>query len=771
MSASSHLLSPVSGRWGIAVKIGIGMGILVAVTLFIATSFLVYLSQFRDSVDDLAIGSLPRIILFADLERSLEDVLYTTDELSRTSDQRTQRNLTEDIDAQLSRIAEVLAMSELDSQRSELRALNDAITVSLDSLSQAVLQRIELRRQLNLHAQEVRALRRLSFDGTLPAGVTELVNDLEDALSLEDRYGVRLADERIRTAYAPLLELLQPSTGEVDQDLSAGLFSLMAPESGALRVHDNLLRTNAAIRGLRSEVASIVSDFAFVAQARFRNFQAVATDNAASLRQTTQTIYQGLLVSLIMTLLVAVLVSRFLSQSVSSRLASLQQTLLSEARKFSDDPEKGALISKAEGGDEITAISGSMDVFLSEIGQANDRLRASLKQMESDVDLARIMQENIVPSEFPSHPAFDIAASMSAAKHVGGDFYEFFEIDDTHVGIAIADVSGKGVPAAFFMAMSLTILEAASAQNRSPAKVLAQVNARLNQQNPLDHFVTLFYGVLDLSTGLFTYANAGHNPPYLLRKGKPSVLPNPDNIVAGMFEDLAYDEREIQLIRGDMLFLYTDGIPEAFDAVDEAFGETRLSNCLAYSAYLPPSGVVRAVTRSVQTFVAGAQQSDDITCLALRFNGARHGVTALIDEPETLSLEISNELASIPEVHDRLESFYDRNAVKNELKFQANLCIEEYIVNLINYGYDDEEAHAIRVKAHISDGRLEFEIHDDGNPFDPSTAPEPDFSKTLETIPVGGLGVHLIRSYMDDMNYQSADGENLFVMSKALVTA
>ena len=756
---------PASTRWGIALKIGAGMGVLVAVTIFIAVSILIYLFQFRDSVDELAVGSLPRIILFADLERGLEDVLYTTDELSRTTDPRTHRNLTEDIEVQLVRIGEVLATPELRSQSGELGALNDAITTSLASLSQAVLSRIDLQGQLNAHLQTMRALRRTSFDENLPVELRNLINELEEALSLEDRYELRVADQRTQDMYNGLLAITdfaqQPEVGEATEKLTA-------PADGVLQVYDDYLKTSAAIRGLRSEVASIVSDFAFVAQARFRTFQAVATDNAASLRDTTQTIYQGLVASLIMTLVVAVLVSRFLRQSVSSRLASLQQILLSEARKFSDDPEKDALMREAEGGDEITAISGSMDVFLSEIGQANDRLRASLKQMERDVDLARIMQENIVPSKFPSDPSFDIAASMSAAKHVGGDFYEFFQLDDNHVGIAIADVSGKGVPAAFFMAMTLTILEAASQQYRSPAQVLAQVNARLNQQNPLDHFVTMFYGVLNLRDGRFAYANAGHNPPYLLRKGKPTLLPNPDNMVAGMFEDLVYDEKEVVLSRGDMLFLFTDGIPEAFDAVDEAFGDERLVSCLSNSTHLPPVGVVKAVTRAVKTFVAGAQQSDDITCLAFRFNGVSRGIQARVDEPASLELDIANEVTFIPGIHDRLEPFYVRNAIADDIKFQANLCIEEYIVNLINYGYGDGGEHVIRLKAKVGADGLTVQVQDDGNPFDPETAPEPDLARPVETMPVGGLGVHLIRSYMDDMDYVTDGGENTFTMRKSL---
>ncbi len=256
---------------------------------------------------------------------------------------------------------------------------------------------------------------------------------------------------------------------------------LLAPEQGLLAQRDELLKTNAAIRGLQSEVESIVADFAFVAQARFSHFRQVAADNAVEMQVVSTRVIQLLIASLVISLIVALVVSRSLTVNVSSRLANLRAHILNEARKVSlhGDDSKDAGIDT--GDDEIDAISSSVDVFPSVIGEANDKLRGSLETMEQDVDLAGLMQEAILPRTFPKNPAYAISTNMSAARHVGGDFYQFFELDEHHVSFAIVDVSGKGVPAALFMAMSLTVLEAAVKTSISPAEVLQEVNERLLQ--------------------------------------------------------------------------------------------------------------------------------------------------------------------------------------------------------------------------------------------------------------------------------------------------
>lgn len=211
---------------------------------------------------------------------------------------------------------------------------------------------------------------------------------------------------------------------------------------------------------------------------------------------------------------------------------------------------------------------------------------------------------------------------MSAAKYVGGDFYDFFRIDQDRLGFVIADVSGKGVPAAIFMAISRTVIRAIALTENSASMCMQRSNNILCQESVNDMFVTVFYGILNIHTGVVTYCNAGHNPPILMKKdGSVSKVPATGDMILGAISDASYHEKELKLSPGDNLFLYTDGVTEAMNMKHELYSEQRLLENCRTLAGKNPKEVVEKITETVGEFVVGAVQSDDITLLSINYKG------------------------------------------------------------------------------------------------------------------------------------------------------
>jgi sigma-B regulation protein RsbU (phosphoserine phosphatase) len=222
---------------------------------------------------------------------------------------------------------------------------------------------------------------------------------------------------------------------------------------------------------------------------------------------------------------------------------------------------------------------------------------------------------------FPDRPEFDIYATMTPAKEVGGDFYDFFMVDDDHLAVVIADVSGKGIPAALFMMTAKTLIKTLMQTGLSPAQVFTEANARLCENNDEGMFVTAWMGVLEIPTGRFTYVNAGHNPPLLRRVGEDfQYLKSRAAFVFAGMEGIRYRQEEVLLSPGDVLYIYTDGVTEAADLQDRLYGNEQLLRVLNAQHTQDLTAILRAVKEDVDTFAAGVPQFDDITMLALRFD-------------------------------------------------------------------------------------------------------------------------------------------------------
>lgn len=255
--------------------------------------------------------------------------------------------------------------------------------------------------------------------------------------------------------------------------------------------------------------------------------------------------------------------------------------------------------------------------------RAATKNRDELSALQRELNIANEIQQSILPRVFPPFPglsAVDIHAIMIAARNVGGDFYDFFLIDDDRIALVIGDVSGKGIPAAIFMAMSRTLLKAIGARGLPAGQCLTEVNTLLCRDNNAEMFVTLFYAIFNVRSGAVQYSNGGHNPPYLIRTGQPPQQLEPTgDTVLGMIEGLEFQTRDVTLKPTEGLFLYTDGVTEAMNPKREQFTEERLEEFLKLSNQATTDQLIRGVVEAVRAFAAGAAQSDDLTALALQF--------------------------------------------------------------------------------------------------------------------------------------------------------
>lgn len=248
---------------------------------------------------------------------------------------------------------------------------------------------------------------------------------------------------------------------------------------------------------------------------------------------------------------------------------------------------------------------------------------AAKERIESELKIAREIQMGILPKifpPFPDRPEFDIYATIEPAKEVGGDFYDFFFIDDDHLYFVIGDVSGKGVPASLFMAVTKTLIKAKTERDMLPDEILTRVNKELCTENDSNMFVTIFLGILNTQTGEIYYSNGGHNPPYLLyNHGDVELLENTGGVALGVIEDVKYQTKKITLRTGDGIFLYTDGVTEAMDGDGNLFSDHRLKEFLQRVNSFSPEGIIRGTVDEVKSFSSGVPQADDITILALRY--------------------------------------------------------------------------------------------------------------------------------------------------------
>lgn len=425
-------------------------------------------------------------------------------------------------------------------------------------------------------------------------------------------------------------------------------------------------------------------------------------------------------------------------------------------------------ISQIKTSDEIQVLSDTFEDMTERLSGyiANlTSVTAEKERIGAELDIAAKIQLSELPRQFPAFPdntEFDIYALMTPAKEVGGDFYDYFLVDENHLAVVIADVSGKGIPAAMFMMIAKTHIKTHAGIGKSPADTLAAANNALCENNDAEMFVTAFMGILEISTGKFTYANAGHNPPLLRRAdGNFEWLKVRPGFVLGGMPNIRYRQEDLYLGKGDMFFMYTDGVTEATDKSLELYGNDRLEQALNAHKDLAPKQLVEEILSQLSEFSKNTEQADDITMTALQYFSPKNR--------EQYEINLPAEKAQLQVLLDHVGELLEQHNCSPKAQYQIEVCIEEIFVNIASYAYGGKSGPA-RVMCEFrqnEDGTEQavLTFYDDGVPYNPLNRETPDISLGAEEREIGGLGIFMTMKMMDKTEYEYK-GENIFRMYK-----
>ena len=417
--------------------------------------------------------------------------------------------------------------------------------------------------------------------------------------------------------------------------------------------------------------------------------------------------------------------------------------------------------------DELEELANSFGKMRSDLCDYIARLSsvtAEKERISTELNIATQIQADMLPRDFPAFPErkeFDLYASMDPAKEVGGDFYDFFLIDDNHLALVMADVSGKGVPAALFMANAKSLIKNRAQIGGGPAEILDYVNEKLCEGNKLQYFVTVWLAIIDLSTGKGVAANAGHEHPALRRAdGDFELVIYPHSPGVAMFDEILFTEHSFELYPGDALFVYTDSVPEAADNENVLFDTDRMLKALNKDPGAEPETLVRTVRSEIDRFVGDAPQFDDITMLALRYNGAAKSA-------EELTVDAVSE--NFDRVLDFVDSFLNGFDCPQENKNQVRIAVEELFVNIASYAYSPETGTVtVRVKTETSPPSVTVTFIDEGVPFNPLNRQDPDITLHPLERQIGGMGIFTVKTMMDETEYEYRDGKNMMTIKKIM---
>ena len=377
------------------------------------------------------------------------------------------------------------------------------------------------------------------------------------------------------------------------------------------------------------------------------------------------------------------------------------------------------------------------------------------QHIEDELAIASTIQQALLPSGKlnPSIHSIDIKGLQIPAKFVGGDLYDYY-VRDNKLLFCVGDVSGKGVPAALLMTISHSLFRTVSAREDHPEQIMETLNSSISENNPDIMFITMFLGVMDLSTGTIRYCNAGHNPPIVIRNGQAELLSTEPSLLLGVEMNARYTANELTLTSGDTLFLYTDGLTEAENIRKELFGERRALETAAISGTLTASEQMERMQQAVHTFVDGAEQSDDLTMLVIRFMGNDN------------TLCMSNDIEELNKLEPFLNGIFEREHLDMSMLPQIDLALEEAVTNIIMYAYPEGEKGTAELTVEVADGQISATLIDSGTPFNPLQQQEANLDVSLEERKIGGLGIHLIKEIMDVVEYAYEDGRNVLKMKK-----
>ena len=419
--------------------------------------------------------------------------------------------------------------------------------------------------------------------------------------------------------------------------------------------------------------------------------------------------------------------------------------------------------------DEIGQLSHSFGNMQRSLVKYIDELKDTTSQkasIERDIRIASAIQMGMLPEKFPTKADRDdvqIYASLTPAKDVGGDLFDFY-FRDEKLFFCIGDVAGKGVPASLFMAVTRAVFRTVSVRESMPDRIMATMNKTIAEMNKNSLFVTLFVGVLDLPTGRLYYCNAGHDAPLLIGAGV-GMLPCDSNIPVGFRPSWKYTLQEAHVFTGTTIFLFTDGLTEAMDANQSQFQMERVTNVASQALaqqHLEPQQLISQMTEAVHQFVGNAEQSDDLTMMAIQY------IRQQSDVKLRKSLVLSNDTQEVPRLNDFVAEVCEAVGLDSIVTMQVKLAIEEAVVNVMKYAYPHGTRGDVTVEALSNDVRLKFTIIDNGKPFDPTVLPEVDTTLPAKERRIGGLGIHIVRQFMDSINYERSGNLNILAIRKNL---
>ena len=425
-------------------------------------------------------------------------------------------------------------------------------------------------------------------------------------------------------------------------------------------------------------------------------------------------------------------------------------------------------------GDELENLSlamADMERELTDYESNLTQITAEKERIGTELSLATRIQASMLPHVFPPFPnrkEFDVYAMMNPAREVGGDFYDFFLIDEDHLGLVIADVSGKGIPAALFMMISKTILQSCAMLGNGAAETLTRMNEALCSNNQVEMFVTVWLGILQISIGKLTAANAGHEYPAIKRKdGKFELLKDKHGLVIGGMAGTRYKEYEIQMNPGDVLYVYTDGVPEASDAENHMYGTARMIEALNKHEVSDVKHLIESVRDDVNDFVKDAEQFDDITMLCMEYKGMIKNSEDENQAKNVLTVEATTE--NLYQVMGFVDERLEAADCPPKAQMQVDLVVEEIFVNVANYAYAPNTGDVtVGFELEKDSEMAVITFEDSGVPYDPLKKEDPDVTLEAQDRQIGGLGIFMVKKNVDDISYEYRDGKNILTMKKAL---
>ena len=400
-------------------------------------------------------------------------------------------------------------------------------------------------------------------------------------------------------------------------------------------------------------------------------------------------------------------------------------------------------------------INKTIDTLKNFIGAEKERIAKELA-LATSIQLSSLPQHTEALDKIEE---FNIDANMFTAKEVGGDFYDYYMLKDNKLAFMIADVSGKGIPAAMFMMRSKAIIKALAESGMEVNDVLSEANHKLCEQNDAEMFVTVWLGFLNLDTGVLEYTSAGHNPPVLYKPSTGySFFKNRPGLVLAGLDGMKYRKEELKLEKGDRIFLYTDGVTEATNRFNELYGEDRLVNFLNENKELPVDELIKELKASIDHFADGREQFDDITMLGVDYLGkASEMLEKIVDAKDEKLLD----------VREFVEAELEKHEASMKVINQISLSIEEVFVNIAHYAYE-EETGKVTIKLSIKDDVCTLIFIDSGVAFNPLEKTDPDITLSADERKIGGLGIFMVKKLMDSVDYKYENNKNVLTMQKKI---